>query len=61
MTKPADEEELLLRIRALLRRAKIASDHKLTVGTTELDYDSMTVRQGEKNFHSSPQGVSSPL
>lgn len=48
MTKPADEEELLLRIRALLRHAKIASDHKLTVGTTELDYDSMTVRQGEK-------------
>ncbi len=48
MTKPADEEELLLRIKALLRRARIASDHRLTVGGTVLDYDSLTVgRDGE--------------
>ncbi len=45
MTKPADEEELLLRIRALLRRARIAADHSLTVGNTVLDYDTLTVRQ----------------
>lgn len=43
MTKPADEEELLLRIKALLRRARIACDHKLTVGKTILDYDAFTV------------------
>ena len=46
MTKPADEEELLLRIRALLRRARIAADHSLTVGDTVLDYGTLTVRQG---------------
>ena len=48
MTKPIDEEEMLLRIRALLRRARIASDRRIEVGTVVLDYDSMTVsRPGE--------------
>lgn len=48
MTKPVDEEEMLLRIRALLRRAKIASEHRLTVGAATLDYNSFTVsRMGE--------------
>ncbi len=46
MVKPVDEEEMLLRIAALLRRSNIASDHKLTVGETVLDYDSMTVSRG---------------
>ena len=45
MTKPFDEEELLLRIRALLRRARIASGHRLTVGETVLDYDALTVQR----------------
>lgn len=47
MTKPFDEEELLLRIRALLRRARIASDHRLTVGKTVLDYDALTVQRDQ--------------
>lgn len=47
MTKPADEEELLLRIKALLRRARIASDHRLTVGKTTLDYDALTIRRDD--------------
>ena len=48
MTKPLDLEEMLLRIKALLRRAKIVSERKLTVGEAELDYDAMTVsRPGE--------------
>lgn len=48
MTKPIDEEEMLLRIKALLRRAKIANEHKITVGDVVLDYDSFTVtRNGE--------------
>lgn len=46
MTKPADEEELLLRIKALLRRSRIASAHKLTAGQTTLDYDALTVSRG---------------
>ena len=48
MTKPIDTEELLLHVKALLRRAKIASDKKLVVGSVTLDYDSYTVeRNGE--------------
>ena len=48
MTKPIDEEEMLLRIRALLRRARIASDRRIEIGNVVLDYDSMAVsRPGE--------------
>lgn len=43
MTKPFDFEELLLRIKALLRRSKIVSEHKLVVGSTTLDYRSYKV------------------
>ena len=43
MTKPVDEEEMLLRIKALLRRSRIVSEHKLDVGGTTLHYDSLTV------------------
>ena len=46
MTKPLDEEEMLLRIKALLRRAQIASERKLTVGDVVLDYDALTVTRG---------------
>lgn len=46
MVKPVDEEEMLLRIAALLRRSKIASEHRLTVGGTVLDYDAFTVTSG---------------
>ncbi len=47
MTKPFDIEELLLRIKALLRRSKIASEQKLTVGSVTLDYNSFTVTTSE--------------
>lgn len=43
MVKPVDEQEMLLRIAALLRRSKIANSHKLLAGATELDYDALTV------------------
>ena len=52
MTKPVDEEEMVLRVGALLRRAKIASEKKLTVGSTTLHYDSLTVSCGNiENEH----------
>ena len=48
MTKPVDMEEMLLRIRALLRRAKIVSERLITMGDVTLDYDAYTVsRAGE--------------
>ena len=43
MIKPVDENELLLRIKALLRRAKISNEHKLHIGSITLDYDSLSV------------------
>ena len=49
MTKPVDEEELLLRIKALLRRAKIASEQKLTFGELELDYTKMSATVNGKD------------
>lgn len=49
MTKPIDEMEMLLRIKALLRRARIVSERRIVVGDVTLDYDSLTVsRNGEK-------------
>ena len=50
MVKPVDEDELLLRIAALLRRSKIVSEHRLTVGKTVLDYDSFTVTRDGKSM-----------
>lgn len=43
ITKPIDPEEMLLRIKALFRRAKITSERKITIGSTTLDYDSFSV------------------
>lgn len=42
MVKPIELDELLLRVRALLRRANIEMDRKLAVGNLELDADAMT-------------------
>lgn len=49
MSKPFDNEELLLHVKELLRRAKIESERKIVVGDAVLDYDSFTVsRPGEQ-------------
>jgi len=42
MIKPVDMDELLLRIGALLRRANIANEKKLSVGTLTLNADETT-------------------
>ena len=49
MTKPVDEEEMILRIRALLRRAQIVSERRIDIGEVCLDYDSLTVTRGEES------------
>ncbi|MDY2736075.1 response regulator transcription factor [Intestinibacter sp.] len=50
MVKPIDFEELILRIGAILRRSKIVNDHKITIGNTVLDYNSLSVTvDGECN------------
>ena len=48
MTKPVDEEEMVLRVGALLRRSKIATERKLTIGGTTLHYDSLSIETAEE-------------
>ena len=47
LTKPMDGEELLLRIGAVLRRARIAAEHRLVIGRTVLSYDTLTVSRDD--------------
>lgn len=48
MVKPIEMEEMLLRVEALLRRARIAQSHLLVVGETSLDQDSLTTARGRR-------------
>ena len=50
MVKPIDLEELLLRIEALLRRAKIATNRKLTIGNTVLDVEEHSAYVGDEEI-----------
>jgi len=54
MTKPVDEEEMILRIRALLRRAQIVNERKIQLGDVILDFSSFTVARGDE-IQSLPQ------
>ena len=52
MVKPIELDEMILRVRALLRRANIEMSRKLTVGNLELDADALTAvvnRVGSKS------------
>ena len=48
ITKPIDDEEMLLRIKALLRRARIATERKIVVGSVVIDYDALTISRGDE-------------
>lgn len=50
MVKPIDLDELFLRIGALLRRAKIASSHRLEIGKLVLDADERTAVLGDEEI-----------
>lgn len=43
MVKPIDFDEMLLRVSALLRRAKISNEHQIKINDIVLDYDTLTV------------------
>ena len=43
MVKPIDVNEMVLRVGALLKRARIATDRRIICGKTTLDYDALTV------------------
>jgi len=50
MTKPVDEQEMILRIKALLRRAQIVDEHKIKIGDVTLNYDTLSVSKNNKSI-----------
>ncbi|MBQ4561604.1 MAG: response regulator transcription factor [Clostridia bacterium] len=49
MVKPVDVNEMMLRVRALLRRARIVNERRLSFGNTLLEYDTLSIN--------TPQGI----
>jgi len=50
MVKPVELDELLLRVRALLRRANIEQERKLTIGNLTMDADAVSAVVGEEEI-----------
>lgn len=50
MVKPFDMDEMILRVKALLRRSKIANEQRLTIGDVELDYNALTVNKDDDSI-----------
>lgn len=50
MVKPVNVKELLLRVNALLRRAKINAERKIVIGSTILDSETMQVTCNNEDF-----------
>lgn len=44
MTKPIDMDELILRVKALLRRSKVSMDKYIDIGDIIIDYEALEVR-----------------
>jgi two-component system OmpR family response regulator len=49
MVKPVNVNEMVLRVSALLRRAQMINERRQTIGSTVLEYDSMTVTTGAES------------
>lgn len=50
MVKPIDIEELVLRVKVLLKRANAANEKKIKIGKLVLDYNQMSVVRGDSNY-----------
>ena len=48
LIKPFNMKEMVLRVHALLKRSQIMDEHQMTVGSTVLDYDALTVKIQEE-------------
>ncbi|MEE1300778.1 MAG: response regulator transcription factor, partial [Acutalibacteraceae bacterium] len=48
MTKPIDPEEMVLRVKALLRRFQISVEKKIQIGDVVLDEEALTVSRGDE-------------
>ncbi|MDD6728202.1 MAG: response regulator transcription factor [Eubacteriales bacterium] len=55
LAKPFDDEELLWRVKALLRRSKIAFEKVVTIGSTVLDYASLTAKVDGQEVELTPK------
>ena len=55
MTKPINYEELIWRIQALLRRAKISSEKQITLGEITLSANSYTITKGNEKLELPPK------
>ena len=50
MVKPVNVNEMVLRVGALLRRAQMINDLRQTIGSTVMEYDSMSVTTGGESI-----------
>ena len=55
MIKPVNLKEMVLRVKALLRRSQIANEKKLIIGSTILDFDALTIKTKEDDFEMPPK------
>ncbi|BBF43090.1 two-component response regulator colocalized with HrtAB transporter [Lachnospiraceae bacterium KM106-2] len=55
LVKPVNMKELVLRVRALLRRSQITSEKKLKAGSAILNYDALTITIGEEVYEMPPK------
>lgn len=55
MIKPVNMKEMVLRVKALLRRSQIANERKLKVGSAVLDYDILTITIGGMVYEMPPK------
>lgn len=50
MVKPINVNEMVLRVGALLRRAQMINDRRITIGDTVLECDTFTVKSSKENM-----------
>ena len=55
MIKPINLKEMILRVRALLRRAQLENKKHITIGNTELDYAGLTVTVNDVTYEMPPK------
>ena len=55
MIKPVNLKEMVLRVKALLRRSQISNEKKLVIGSTILDYDGLTIKTKDGDFEMPPK------
>ena len=50
MVKPIDIEELSLRVKALLKRAKLTAEQKIKIGKLVINYNQLSVVKEDKSY-----------